>query len=37
MTGKFKQYTTNMGIIIKNTPIKIHHSINMVEWYHKPL
>lgn len=37
MAKEFKQYAANMGIIIKNTPVEAHHSIGMVERYHRPL
>ena len=37
MARKFKQYTANIAIIIKNAPVKAHHSIGMVECYHRPL
>lgn len=31
---EFKQYTTNMSIIIKNTLVETHYSISMVKRYH---
>lgn len=34
---EFKQYTANMGIIVKNIPVEAHHSIGLVERYHGPL
>lgn len=37
MAKKFKQYVVNMGIIIKNALVEAHHSIGMVERYHRPL
>lgn len=37
MAKEFKQYNANMNIIIKNTPIEAHHSIDMVERYHELL
>lgn len=37
MAKKFRQYTANMEIIIKNIPIEAHHFINMIERYHRPL
>ncbi len=37
MAKEFRQYVANMGIIIKNAPIEVHHSIGMVERYHGPL
>ena len=37
MAKKFKQYATNMGIIIKNTPVEAHHFISMIERYYGPL
>lgn len=37
MAKKFKQYAANMGMIIKNVSVKVHHSIKMVEHYYKPL
>ena len=37
MAKKFKQYVTNIGIIIKNIPIEEYHSIDMVKHYHRPL
>lgn len=37
MARKFKQYTTNMVIIVKNAPVEAHYSICMVERYHGPL
>ena len=37
MAKKFKHYAANIGIIIKNAPVEVHHSISMVERYHGPL
>ena len=37
MAKEFKQYTANMGIIVNNAPVEVHHSIGMVEHYHRPL
>ena len=37
MAQKFRQYVANMRIIIKNAPVKAHHSIDMVKRYHGPL
>lgn len=37
MVKKFKNYATNMGIIVKNALIEVYHSISMVEYYHRPL
>lgn len=37
MAREFKQYATNMGIIVKNVPVEAHHSIGKVERYHGPL
>ena len=37
MAREFKQYAANMGIIIKNAPLEVHYSIDMVEYYHVPL
>ena len=37
MAKEFKQYTANMGIIVKNALVEAHHSIGMVEHYHGPL
>ena len=34
MAKKFKQYATNIDIIIKNAPVKAYHSISIVEYYH---
>ena len=34
---KFKQLATNMSIIVKNMPVKAHHSIELVEHYHGSL
>ena len=31
---KFKQYVTNMRIIVKNVFVKIHHSIDQIEKHH---
>ena len=36
MAQKFKQYTINMGIIVKNAPIEANHLISMVERYYGP-
>ena len=35
MTQKFKQYASNMGIMIKNVFVKIHHFIDQIERYHE--
>lgn len=35
MPKKFKQYTANKGIIIKNTLIKAYYSINIIKYYYK--
>ena len=37
MAKEFKQYATNIDIIVKNATIETHHSISMVERYHGPL
>lgn len=37
MTQKFKQYTNNMSIIVKNALMKANHSISMIKRYHIPL
>lgn len=37
MAREFKQYIADMGIIVKNASVEIHHSIGMVEHYHGPL
>lgn len=37
MAKEFKQYVANMGIIVKNTLIEVHHSIDMMERYHRLL
>ena len=37
MVKKFKQYFPNMGIIVQNAPVEAHHSIGMVEHYHRSL
>lgn len=37
MAKKFKQYATNIGIILQNTSVNAHHSIGMIEHYHRPL
>lgn len=34
MAKEFKQYIVNIGIIIKNDPIKAHHFMGMVERYY---
>lgn len=36
-TKKFKQYIVNTNIIIKNTLIEIHHSLEMIKHYHGSL
>ena len=35
MAKAFKQYTINIDIIIKNSLVETHHSIGMVEYYHR--
>lgn len=35
MAKKFKQYTANINIIIKNTLVKALYSINMIEHYYR--
>ena len=37
MAREFKQYATNMRIIVKNAPVEAHHSIGLVERYHESL
>lgn len=32
---EFKQYTPNIGIIIKNALIKAHYFISMIKHYHR--
>lgn len=32
-----KQYTANISIIVKNASVEAHHSVDLVEHYHKPL
>lgn len=34
---EFKQYTANMGIIVKNVTVEAYHSIGLVEYYHNLL
>lgn len=34
MAKKFKKYTINIGIIIKNAPVEAYHSIEMIEHYY---
>lgn len=34
MGKKFKQYTANISIIVKNSLVKAHDSIGMVKYYH---
>lgn len=33
---EFKQYATNMEIIVKNIPIESHYSIRLVKYYYSP-
>ena len=35
MTQKFKQYVSNMNIMVKNVFVKIHHFIDQIERYHE--
>ena len=35
MAQKFKQYASNMGIMVKNVSVKTHHFIDQVEKYHE--
>lgn len=35
MTQEFKQYTINIGIIIKNILVKLHYSISIVKYYYE--
>lgn len=37
MTKEFKQYATNMRIIVKNIPIEVHHFIQMLKRYYQSL
>lgn len=37
MAKKFKQYTGNMSVIIKNVLVEIHYFINMMNYYHQSL
>lgn len=37
MAKKFKQYAFNIDIIVKNAPVEINYTINMVEYYHETL
>lgn len=37
MAKKFKQYITNIGIIVKNALIKTYYFIGMVKRYYRPL
>lgn len=37
MAKKFKQYTGNMSVIIKNALVEIHYFISMVNYYHQSL
>lgn len=37
MANIFKEYAVNMGIILKNAPIEAHHSIHLIEQYHRSL
>lgn len=34
---KFKQYVTNIGIIVKNVLVEAHHFIRLIKRYHDPL
>ena len=34
MVREFEQYAANMGIIVKNAPVEVHHSIGMVKRYY---
>ena len=37
MTQKFKQYASNMNIMVKNVSVKIHHFIDQMKKYHESL
>jgi hypothetical protein len=32
---KFKQYATNMSVKVNIVSVEIHHSIEMIKWYHE--
>lgn len=34
MAKKFKQYASNMSVIIKNTLVEVYHSISIIKRYH---
>lgn len=37
MARKFQYYAANIGIMVQNTLVKVHHSISKVKHYHKSL